>query len=155
MEKFAAGIVPYTFFNNKTYFLLGLEKSNKKWSGFVGTSENGEMPLETAIREFNEETSMIFNYNYFYSKIMNGLPDIDKTKTGKTVYIWFIECPSELIFMDLNIFHENQSKTNDPCLKEKSDLRWFSLVEIKNENVLYRLKQVIFKKFNIKEIYGF
>lgn len=46
--------------------------------------------------------------------------------------------------MDLNSFHENQRKTSDPHLKEKSDLKWFSLVEIKNGNVFYRLKQVIF-----------
>jgi hypothetical protein len=55
----SAGIIPYTLIHGKMYFLLGYER--KSWSGFIGSSENEETPIQTAIREFNEETALIFN----------------------------------------------------------------------------------------------
>ena len=79
---FAAGIIPYTFFNGNVYFLLGLEKSNNKWSGFVGGSEIGETPQQTALREFHEETTMSFLKlnDYIIESLKLTLPVIEKTK---------------------------------------------------------------------------
>ena len=141
MEKpFAAGIIPYTEFKGKTYFLLGLERSNNKWSGFVGGSEQGETPRQTAIREFNEETAMIFKYN---GNLANP-PIIEKTTTGKTVYLWFVRFP---YLMNYSQFYINQQLLNDRHYKEKSELRWFSLSEIENGKVLYILKKTILRNF--------
>jgi ADP-ribose pyrophosphatase YjhB (NUDIX family) len=59
----AGGIVPYVknTTNNEVSFLFGREKSNKKWSGFVGGFEDSDVTIvNTAIREFNEETSRLF-----------------------------------------------------------------------------------------------
>ena len=140
--SFAAGIIPYKIVNNEFIFLLGLERSNNKWSGFVGGSEPGESPVNTAIREFNEETSMIF-YEYPIN-IINIPPIIEKTSTGKNVYLWFVNYPFNL---NLNKFHYNQHIYQNNIYKEKSDLRWFNLNEIKNGNILYRLKQTILFHF--------
>ena len=144
---FAAGIIPYTFFNGTIYFLLGLERSNNKWSGFVGGSETGETPQQTALREFHEETTMSFLKlnDYIIETLKLTLPVIEKTKTGKKVYLWFVRFPPELNQAD---FHKNQLKTNEPTLKEKSDITWFSLAQIENGNVLYILKKTIKKNFN-------
>ena len=60
METFAAGILPYIVVENNYYFLLGLEKSNNLWSGFVGGSNKNELITDTALREFNEESVFIF-----------------------------------------------------------------------------------------------
>jgi len=141
---FAAGIIPYTFINGKVSFLLGLEKSNKKWSGFVGGSELGEAPQETALREFHEETTMSFlHLNRYLTDSLNiVLPVIEKTKTGKYAYLWFIEFPKET---DLRLFYVNQSMTSEPTLKEKTDIQWFPLSEIEQGNILFILKKTILK----------
>ena len=60
MERYAAGIIPVYRMENQIYFLLGHERSNNKWSGFVGGSEQNESVIQTALREFNEETSLVF-----------------------------------------------------------------------------------------------
>ena len=140
--SFAAGIIPYTKYNNELYFLLGLE--NGKWSGFVGGSELGENPINTAIREFNEETAMIFED---LTLSFNKPPVVELTSTGKTVYIWFINFPTP--FFDISNFYLNQSLINDSRFKEKSKLQWFSLNQVKNDRnkILYRLKQTIIRKF--------
>ena len=141
---FAAGIIPYTFFNGKRSFLLGLEKSNKKWSGFVGTSESGESPQETALREFHEETTFSFlQLNQYLIESLNRiLPVIEKTKTGKYAYLWFIRFSPDI---DISTFHVNQSMTNQRTLKEKSDIGWWNIEQIQTGNVLFILKKVISK----------
>lgn len=136
---FAAGIIPYNIFNGKLCFLLGLE--NGKWSGFVGGSESNEEPIDTAIREFNEETALIF-YDDLYKireQLTKTTPIVDKTSSGKTVYLWFISYQN-----DISRFHENISKLNNKIYLEKKDIRWFSVNEIKNSNNIFKkLKDAI------------
>jgi len=150
MESYAAGIIPYHRFENKLYFLLGCEKSNNKWSGFVGKSEPSESILQTALREFNEETSLVFKdyLDYFYSRCSTIYPITEKTSSGKNVYLWFVECPSSIFFVDLDKLLVNQSFIDDKHFKEKTKLEWFTLEQIsKKRNILYRLKQIIVKYF--------
>jgi 8-oxo-dGTP pyrophosphatase MutT (NUDIX family) len=149
MQSYAAGIVPYRVQGDEIYFLLGLEKSNGKWSGFVGSSEKYESVVQTAIREFNEETSMIFQdyLKFFYDACVATKPVIEKTPSGKPVYIWFIECYIET---NLAQFSTNQMYLQDPSFKEKTKLQWFSLTEIAGKdklNIYTRLKSIILKHF--------
>ena len=136
---FAAGIIPYRVSNGIIHFLLGLE--NSKWSGFVGGSESDEEPIDTAMREFNEETAMIF-YNdlgAIRKKIESIKPIIDKTSTGKTVYLWFIPFVG-----DISKFHQNKSKLNNKIYLEKEDIKWFTITEVKNsKNIFKKLKEAI------------
>ena len=137
--SFAAGIVPYS--SNGT-FLLGLETSNNKWSGFVGGSEPGETPIKTALREFHEETAMLFiNANdYIEKQLALTKPVIETTSTGKPVYIWFVEFP---IYTDTSKFYTNKQLLNKKQYNEKSELRWFTLNEIQRGKVLFKLKRTI------------
>ena len=147
MEKFAAGIIPYHVTPQGVSFLLGLEKSNNKWSGFVGGSEPYESLVQTAIREFNEETCLIFkdNLEYFYNECLNTQVIQETTPSGKRVYLWFIEIPYTI---NLEQFSINQRLIEDPHFKEKSKLRWVSIQEIESsKSVLYRLKTTILKNF--------
>jgi 8-oxo-dGTP pyrophosphatase MutT (NUDIX family) len=141
-KKFAAGIVPYIILENKKYFLLGLERSNNLWSGFVGGSEPNETIEQTALREFNEETARIFEeyIPFIESELIKTKPTMDITSTGKNVYIYFIEFPNESQekikdFMDHCL--------EDPCYNEKSILRFFTVDEIKKSKVFFPLKKML------------
>ena len=150
METIAAGIVPYLLIKDEIYLLLGLEKSNNKWSGFVGGSEKDELIVDTALREFNEETALIFEeyIPFIKSKLNLIVPEKDKSKLGRNVYIYFIQFPDETE-NKITQFINSKSKLEPNCYHEKSILKWFSLNEIKNSNskILYRLRQMILKKF--------
>ena len=128
METFAAGIIPYTFKNNQIYYLLGLEASNNKWSGFVGGSEPGETVQQTAIREFNEETCMIFKA----VPLILGEPVIETSSSGKTVYLYFVK----IEFFDENVlnkfFEENKMIYKQREYHEK-----------KSNKILNKLKKMI------------
>ena len=143
--SYAAGVIPYTVMNNNFHFLLGMETSNRKWSGFVGGAEPNETIEQTAIREFHEETAKLFErFDKFIQKqIASKTPVIEKTATGRTVYLWFIKFPEYTLFMNLSPFHENKKILHQIQFNEKSTLRWFNLNEIKNENVLFKLKKTI------------
>jgi 8-oxo-dGTP pyrophosphatase MutT (NUDIX family) len=146
MESFAAGIVPYVYFEGKTYFLLGLERSNNKWSGFIGGSEPGEHPKQTALREFHEETAKIFEskQRFLDTQLQFTDPMIQHSTTGKTVYIWFLEFPPKTFSMNFAQFHRNQTSLPE-AYREKLELRWFNVHDIKtSKNVLYKLKHLLF-----------
>jgi len=142
MESFAAGIIPYTVTENGIYFLLGLEK--RGWSGFVGSSEPGEIPEQTALREFNEESALIFS-NYQIN--LTTLPIVEKSPTGKKVYIWFIHFPKEILGIECQ-FEINKSKLKKKEFHEKSKLKWFNFYEIKNNKSIFKkLRNAITSNF--------
>ncbi len=147
MESFAAGIVPYIIIDKVVYFLLGLEKSNNRWSGFVGKSENDEQIMDTAIREFHEETAKIFeNYTPFIiNQLETNPPFMDKSSSGKNVYIYVVELPVDCQEY-IKDFINNKAKLNESHYHEKSILRWFTINEIeKSTKVFYKLKKLILK----------
>lgn len=150
MEPFSAGIVPYIIVDKILYFLLGLEKSRNNWSGFVGSCENGEQIMDTAIREFHEETAMIFEkYTPFILNQLERIPPfMDKSSSGKNVYIYIVEFPVDCQEM-IKDFINSKAKLNDPCCHEKSIVRWFTIDEIEKSNkIFYRLKKLILSEFS-------
>lgn len=147
--QFAAGIVPYIIVDKQVYFLLGLEKSNNSWSGFVGSCENDESIMDTAIREFHEETAMIFeNYTPFITnQLERNPPFMDKSGSGKNVYIYIVEFPVDCQ-EQIKDFINNKAKLNEYYYHEKSIVRWFTKDEIEKSNkVFYRLKNLILHEF--------
>ena len=142
----AAGIIPYIILNETVFYLLGKEKSNKKWSGFVGNYDSNDMSIyNTAIREFNEETCLIYSeYLYSISKLVNNTEPIIVSKKNKNIYIFFIEFPVRF-FENNNIkFFKNINITTLKEYKEKEKLGWFTKkMIIDNENVLKSLKNII------------
>lgn len=53
------GLLLYKIVNRKVYFLLGLVPQRNWWTIFKGLSNEGESSVETAIREFEEETGSL------------------------------------------------------------------------------------------------
>jgi len=149
MKKYAAGIVPYIAID-RIYILLGLEKSNNKWSGFVGGSEQGETVVDTALREFNEETAMVFNDFFIALKalLLKTKPIVESTSTGKDAFIYFIKFPPNICDNIIPQFLKNKSELQEDHFHEKSMLRWFTLDEIKDSpKILLKLKKSIIINF--------
>ena len=141
----AAGIIPYIVVNNERLFLLGYEKS--KWSGFVGGYEDKDVSIiTTAIREFNEESAMTFsNYtDYIYRKINNSACFVDKTPSGRNVYLWFIEFPVEAMSQIENFQNNKKIYRDRPTFIEKSKIQLFTADQVKNaKNIFYLCKRRI------------
>lgn len=146
----AAGIIPYIILPTGPIFLLGLEKSNHKWSGFVGGYEKKDKNImETAVREFNEETALIFEdlIPWIHKKIQTLNPVIETTQTNRVVYLWFIEFPVSVLQRNIQILFLENKKNLDKYYNEKNILKWFTLKQIENSNVLYKLKKTILRLF--------
>ena len=151
METFASGIIPYIIIEHKKYFLLGLEKSNNYWSGFIGSSQTGENCTQTAVREFHEETATIFeDYTPFIEEqLKRAEPEIDISPSAEYVYLYFIEFPVECQEY-ISLFMDKKKDFTDECFHEKSILNWFSIEEIRrSKRVINRLKQILLFKFNV------
>jgi len=146
----AAGIVPYVKINETVFYLLGKEKSNGKWSGFIGNCKPDDLSIyNTAIREFNEETCCI--YKDYLVSINNLLiktePLIVKNK-NKNIYIFFLKFPERFFNNSTTYeFLKNLNLNNNPEYGEKEKLGWFCEKSINGNNgILHSLKTILKNK---------
>lgn len=145
----AAGIIPYIKINNSVFYLLGKEKSNGKWSGFVGNSKVDDLSIPiTAIREFNEETCEIFSeYLMTINRLLTKTnPVVISKNNNKNIYIYFIEFPMYFLNNSININFKNNliKNKNKKEYTEKTLVGWFSKKSLmENENVIKSLKNII------------
>jgi hypothetical protein len=150
----AGGIVPYVKYNNEYFFLLGNERVSKKWSGFVGGYENSDGNIiNTAIREFNEESAKIFekDLEIIRDKLISGKCFLlAESNRNRLIYVWFVEFSPEVLRSDIeNKFLEQVNIMTDSHYKEKTSLRWFNINDIRNSNnrILYKLKKNILDNY--------
>jgi len=149
----AAGIIPYIQINDTTFYLLGKEKYNNYWSGFIGNSKNDDISItNTAIREFNEETCNL--YIDYLPTIINIVhkttPVITTNKNkNKNIYIYFIKFPSYFFNNNTTYKFKNNLKLykNNKDYTEKSLLGWFPTTSLLyHQKVLPSLKNIIKQK---------
>lgn len=88
MKKQSAGIIPYKLVKKQLFFFIAhpggpfyRKKDNGFWTIVKGEIEEGEEPIKTAIREFEEETGISIQ-----SDLMPLTPI--KQKSGKLVHAW-------------------------------------------------------------------
>lgn len=61
-KQLRAGIIPYTIFNGKVYFGFGIDTRTSELTDFGGgVQKQDKTPINTAIREFREESLGIFD----------------------------------------------------------------------------------------------
>lgn len=83
-----AGIIPYMLHNGETYILLGLSKEdNPVWADLGGRTEKGETVLETALREYGEESRYVLPVDI--NRITKIVVSSDNAKKAESV-IFFI-----------------------------------------------------------------
>lgn len=85
-------------------YLLGLIPQGNSWTVFKGLPENNESPGETAIREFEEESSLDFPYDRDDWK---GCPVRSElygvTSTKKLLHIFLIPAPKGLVSSNFDV----------------------------------------------------
>jgi hypothetical protein len=153
----AAGIVPYVKINETVFYLLGKEKSNGKWSGFIGNYKLDDLSIyNTAIREFNEETCCIYK-DYLvsiYNLLIKTEPIIVKNK-NKNIYIFLLKFPERFFnnsttydfLKNLKIYNTNPEYSEYSEYSEKEKLGWFCERSINNNNdILHSLKIILKNK---------
>jgi hypothetical protein len=85
-------------------YLLGLIPQGNSWTVFKGLPENDERPEETAIREFEEESSLEFPYNredWKSCPVRSELYGVTSTK--KLLHIFLIPAPPQLAISNFNV----------------------------------------------------
>ena len=144
-------ILPATVHNNKVYLLFGKERDideNPGWSDFGGGTEKGESFIETACREGSEELTGFLGDVNDIKKLLNkyGTINIDYNSQGHTTY------RSHIFPMDydnyLTQYYNNNQKflqkrldpkvIRDTKIFEKTQIKWFSLDEIKKNKKQFR-----------------
>ena len=167
-----AGFLPTTICNGQLYFLFGKENiyaTTPGYADFGGGTDNNESFMETAIREFTEETTGFFGNKtqlkeYVKKKgtfIINYEPKSKRYNTYRT-YILPIQYNPYIV----EFYNNNHSFLKEKLPKqlyrhakylEKSELRWFSLNDIKKNNTMFRsyykdiLKLIIQDSSQIKQ----
>ena len=137
-EIYSAGILPYTYYKNSIYFLLGRDIDNK-WSDFGGRVEpkdKGDYEI-TASREFLEETlGCIYDYDTTKKLLKKCQRIISKTGSGHPYYMYLMKVQyTDLIrtkFYSTKNFLNSTIVTIDKKYVEKNDIRWISIETIEH-----------------------
>ena len=150
--KYAAGIIPYSRNSDgELSFLLGYE--NGKWSGFIGKYEDSdnENIINTAVREFNEETAYIFNHfiDIIKNKLIHNDSRLIVTKSynnSRIIYIYFINIHNSVLDYPFeNEFLNNRKLIYLNECKEKSEIRWIKYTDLESFNLIHGLKKIILR----------
>lgn len=153
-----AGIILVALNDNKLHFLLGKEHSNK-WNDFGGSANKGESFLQTALREFNEETNGFFGSPFLFNKyakhnhIMGITLDTNTYKTFLIKYEYDRNLPlyfnNNYKFM-MKHFPEGQLKNG---MYEIKEMKWFTLEELQKSIAIIRpFYREIIKKIMINKV---
>lgn len=148
-----AGFLPTTIYKGQLYFLFGKENiyaTNPGYSDFGGGTDNTESYMETAIREFTEETTGIFGSKSQLKKYVQNtgtfIIDYESPSKRYSTYRTFIlpmKYNQDIVvsFNNNHMFLKEKLPTKlykTAKYLEKSNMRWFSLTEIKKHPNLFR-----------------
>jgi hypothetical protein len=143
-STYAAGILPYTFFNGQVYLLLGKDIRDNFWSDFGGKSEqqDEDKPMSTAIREFYEESCGIVMDPKSLRIKMNNVQSVtfSSTQNNKTYYMYAIEIPYNSNYrgvfrrMIMYLKYINMYKKTI----EKTDIKWVNAQDVYSGSISIR-----------------
>ena len=135
MGKQSAGILLYRFREGKMeIFLLHpggpfwAKKDEGAWSIPKGEFEEGEDPLEVAIREFEEETGQKISGDF---KLLQPV----KQKGGKIIYAWAVEGEADANSITSNTFEMEWPPKSGriSVFPEVDKAAWFKVEEAKKK----------------------
>jgi 8-oxo-dGTP pyrophosphatase MutT (NUDIX family) len=156
------GVLPACIKDNQVYFLFGKENKYNDTPGFSdfgGGKDNTETELQTAIREGQEEmTGFLGDMKPYLKKTYR----LVYPKYNYTTLIFFFNYDENLPFYFNNLQTFLQNKLEKKLIQEskifeKSEMKWFSINELKTKRNLFRsfyreiVDELIFKQFEIKQ----
>lgn len=129
--KYCAGILPYCYFNNSLYFLLGKSKRNNRLITFSGKNDAiEEDPCETAAREGFEETlGSVLDKSSILEKVRKcEIILYSQTPRGMPCYTYVIEVPFRkhyaICFGKTRDFLSSIGANKQYHLQEMVDIKW-------------------------------
>jgi len=137
MSRYSAGILLYSHNSEGTLcFLLGRDFRHK-YSDFGGGSDiTDSCKLDTASREFYEETCGVVSDRDLIKQRLHSAGMIQSQSfTGKPYYMYVLKVPySDEYITTFDIIRRHiQHKPLEQKYKEKLGLRWFTKNDIMNE----------------------
>jgi len=94
---YAAGVLPYTFYQNTLYFLVGKDIRDNSWSDFGGKAEAEDKDtLDTAMREFYEETcGVVMDLKALKARFAgrSNRVMVSATQNGHPYYMYALQVP--------------------------------------------------------------
>ena len=144
-----SGVILVALHKNKVYYLFGKEGSmerdkNCHWGDFGGGSKTGEDLLDTTTREGAEELNGFFGSKHDFEKyiLKNKVDEIAYDK--RYTYLVRAEYDEKLPYYFNNnykfICEYLKGHVEHPTngLFEKSEIRWFTIDELKRERNIFR-----------------
>jgi 8-oxo-dGTP pyrophosphatase MutT (NUDIX family) len=131
MVHYAAGILPVTWLDGEPLFLIGRDVRDALWSDFGGKVERCDRfdPLNTAVREFYEETyGCVVDARPLRQRLHAGncLLLRSRTQNGHPYYMFVVEIPFSPHLR--NAFHKVlaflKHKNLQKLYVEKTDVQW-------------------------------
>lgn len=136
------GILPIALHKGKLHFLFGKEVSNGQWGDFGGGREGKETQFQTAIREGCEELDGFFGCQNVLKKRVTEDLVATVTTEGLKTFIFEIDYDDRLpeYFNNHHQFIKNKipKQINKKGLFEKSEIRWFTVAEVKRLRSQFR-----------------
>jgi hypothetical protein len=122
-----AGVIVYTFFEGRLYFLLGVDRRTREYTDFGGGCKNNETLTQGAWREFQEESCGVFSI--LDRDCLNS--SIAVTSEERDVAIFFIEAPTALLDIAPPLFNHVQ---NGNVLKARKCMENIAIEWVEDED---------------------
>lgn len=162
MEKCkCAGILPFALEpkTNNLYFLLGRESFDGSYSDFGGGTKEGESAMDTAIREFDEESmGLICHPEALRNDLENQLFSFVLVHDNRTTYVKQIRFQPELPerFLAARNKYLVETETPLPEILEKTQILWFSVnrlhTMIRNEKISHYGNHARLRKYFVNTL---
>jgi len=153
MKRYSsAGILPYSVVDDRVYLLLGCESCDGSWSDFGGKMEieDGEDSVQTACREFTEETlGVIMSLNDIKNKIKQSVCLNSVTYSGQVYLMYMVQipwCAQHSVYFSKTYQFMGRLNHNPIYRKylEKKNIRWFPATDILTNRTHVRLRSVFY-----------
>lgn len=120
------GVIPYTVFNGKIHFLLGIDWRTRDLTDFGGGIKAAESVLEGTLRELTEETCQLFGKTTdeleLLRKRLIASPVI--VNSTKTAVIFILRVEPKWVEQAENKFVENQKGLKNKKYNELIGIKW-------------------------------
>lgn len=126
-----AAVIPYILRNVnqevKLFFLLAQDRATGEWTDFGGGVKKFEYALETAFREFREESKEIFMHDVPNCNALSShIAVMDAKTTTCTIFVPLPELWFERAILDFHDTHRHAKYRTKKCYNEIQHIAWFS-----------------------------